>query len=88
MSAVEKVKAAAARLNSDEQFELFRWWIESDGFRQRQFAALKHDLDAGIEDLDNGLYREYSDANVMQLAEEVGRTGRERLAGAHKKSKP
>jgi hypothetical protein len=72
MSAVEKIKAAAARLNPDEQYELFRWWIESDGFRQRQIAALKQDISAGIDDLENGRYREYSDANVMQLAGDIG----------------
>jgi hypothetical protein len=87
VSAVEKVKAAAARLDPDEQYELFRWWIESDGFRQRQLVALKQDIAAGIDDLENGRYREYSDTNVMQLAEEVGRAGRERLAKAAKKTK-
>jgi hypothetical protein len=88
MSAVEKVKAAAARLNPDEQYELFRWWIESDEFRHRHLAALKQDLAAGIDDLENGRYREYSDTNVMRLAEDVGRAGRERLARAAKKPKP
>jgi len=88
MSAVEKIKAAAAQLNPDEQYEFFRWWIESDGFRQRQLAALKRDIAAGIDDLEKGRYREYSDANVMQLAEEIGRSGRERLAKSGKKSKP
>ena len=88
MSAVEKIKAAAARLNPDEQFELFRWWIESDGFRQRQLAALKQDIAAGIDDLENGHYEEYSDANVMQLAEDIGQAGRERLARTPKSRKP
>jgi hypothetical protein len=80
MSAVEKIKAATAELNPEEQFELFRWWIESDGFRQRQLAALKQDIGAGIDDLENGRYHEYSDTNVMQLAEDIGQSGRERLA--------
>jgi hypothetical protein len=87
MSAVEKIKAATARLNPDEQYELFRWWIESDGFRQRQLAALKQDIAVGIDDLENGRYREYSDSNVMQLAEDIGHAGRERLAKTGKKRK-
>jgi hypothetical protein len=87
MSAVEKVKAATVRLDPDEQYELFRWWIESDAFRQRQLAALKEDISLGIDDLENGRYREYSETNVMQLAEEIGRTGRQRLAKASKKRK-
>ena len=41
MSAVEKIKAAAAELNPDEQVELFRWWVESDTFKQRHLAVLK-----------------------------------------------
>lgn len=87
MSAVEKIKAATARLNPDEQYELFRWWIESDGFRQRQLAALKQDIAVGIDDLENGRYREYSDSDVMQLAEDVGQAGRERLNKSPKNRK-
>ncbi|MEO6033938.1 MAG: hypothetical protein ABIQ35_01655 [Verrucomicrobiota bacterium] len=54
MKAVEKIKAAAAELNPDEQVELFRWWVESDTFKTRQLAALKRDLAVGIQDLENG----------------------------------
>ena len=79
MSAVEKIKQAAAALNPDEQFELFRWWTESGVFRQHQLAALKREIATGIEDLDNGRFQTYSEANVMQLAEDIGRSGRERL---------
>ena len=79
MSAVEKIKAAAAELAPDEQYELFRWWTASDAFRQRQLAALKNDIASGIDDLNNGRYQTYGDTNVMQLAEDVGRAGRERL---------
>jgi len=87
MSAVEKIKAAAAGLGPDEQYELFRWWIESDSFKQRQLAALKRDIAAGIEDLEQGRFQTYSDANVMQLAENIGRAGRERLAKTRDESK-
>ena len=80
MSAVEKIKAAATELNSDEQYELFRWWVESDSFKQHQLAALKRDIAAGIDDLENGRYRTCTDSNVMQLAEDIGRSGREWLA--------
>ena len=80
MSAIEKIKAAATELNSDEQYELFRWWVESDSFKQHQLAALKRDIAAGIDDLENGRYRTCTDSNVMQLAEDIGRSGREWLA--------
>jgi hypothetical protein len=87
MRAVEKIKAAAAKLDPDEQVELFRWWVESDAFKQRQLAALKRDLAIGIEQLEDGRYRTYNDNNVMQLAEDVGRSGRARLAKARKNPK-
>ena len=87
MNAVEKLKAAAAKLNPDEQVELFRWWVESDTFKQRHLAALKRDIARGIDDLDHGQYQTYSDANVMQLAEDVGRSGRERLKKTRKDPK-
>lgn len=86
MSAIEKVKAATARLNPDDQYELFRWWIEPDGFRQRQLEALKQDIGTGIDDLENGRYREYSEAGLMHLAEDIGQPGRERLARTPKNS--
>jgi hypothetical protein len=79
MSVLEKIKAAAADLGPDKQFEFFRWWVESDTFKVRQLAALKRDIAAGIDQLDNGHYTAYDDANVMPLAEDVGRAGRERL---------
>ncbi len=79
MSAVEKIKLAAAALAPDEQYELFRWWTESDAFRQRQLAALERDIAAGLASLDGGRYQTYADTNVMQLAEDIGRAGRERL---------
>jgi hypothetical protein len=88
MNAVEKIKVAAAELNPDEQVELFRWWVGSDAFRQRQLAALKRDLAAGIEDLERGRYRTYDGANAMQLAEDVGRSGREHLKNSRKKPGP
>lgn len=79
MSVLEKVKAAAAKLNPDEQYEFFRWWVESDAFKKRQLAALKRDIMSGIKQLDSGQYRTFTEANVMQLAENTGRVGRERL---------
>ena len=79
MSAVEKIKLAAAELGPDEQYELFRWWTESDAFKQRQLFALQCEITSGLDDLEDGRYQTYTDANVMQLAEDIGRTGRERL---------
>ena len=84
MSAVEKVKMAAAKLNPDEQFEVFRWWVESDGFKQRQLDSLKREIAVGIDDLERGRYQTYGGASVLQLAEEIGRSGRERLAKQRK----
>ncbi len=87
MTAVERIKAEASKLNPDERYDLFRWWIESEGFKQRQLAALKKDIAEGIEDLENGRYRVYSEADAMKLAEEIGRRGRERLSKIRKSSK-
>ena len=87
MSAVEKIKAAAAELGPDEQYELFRWWIESDSFKQRQLAGLKRDIAVGIDQLNSGRYQTYDDSNIMQLAEDVGQSGRERLVKAQKNPK-
>ena len=79
MSPVEKIKQVAAELSSDEQYELFRWWTESDAFRRRQLSALKEDISKGLDDLKAGRFQVYDETNIMQLVEEIGRTGRDRL---------
>ena len=84
MSTLEEIKAATKRLKPDEQVELFNWWVQSDTFKTRQLAALKRELAVGIDQLDHGLYRAYDDSNVMQLAEEVGKSGREKLKDGRK----
>ncbi len=79
MSVLEEVKAAAAKLNPDEQYEFFRWWVESEAFKARQLAALKRDVAVGIDQLERGRYRTLTGETVMQLAEDVSRARRERL---------
>jgi hypothetical protein len=46
-----------------------------------KLAALKHKITAGIESFVHGRFETYSNANIMQLADEVGRVGRIRLNG-------
>lgn len=87
MSTVEKIKEATAKLKPDEQYELFRWWIESEAFKQRQLAALRRDIASGLRQLEQGDYQTYDDSSIMQLAEEVGRSGREKLRKERKKTK-
>jgi len=87
MTALEKIKAETARLEPDEQVELFRWWVASDTFKQRQLAALKREIAVGIEQLDQGRYQSYDAGNAMALAGEIGRSGRERLKLARKPPK-
>jgi hypothetical protein len=88
MSKIEAIKTAAAELGPEDQFELFRWWVQSDAFKQRQLAALKHDLTTGLADLENGRYQSYDESHVMQLAEEISRSGLERLDQAVKNRPP
>jgi len=84
MTALEKAKAATAALADDEQYELFRWWVESDSFRQRQLIALKLDIAVGIDQLDNGRYQTFAYYDVMQLADEISQNGRVRLQNIQK----
>jgi len=79
VSTLDEIKAAAAALNPEAQVELFRWWTQSDIFKARQPSALKRDIAVGIKQLEQGQYRVLDDANLMQLAEEVGMSGRQRL---------
>ena len=86
MSDVVRIKMETAELSPDEQVELFRWWVDSQAFKQWQLAALKRDIAIGVEQLNRGRYQTYNDANVMELAEDVTRSGRERLNMGRKHS--
>jgi hypothetical protein len=50
-------------------------------------TALKNAIASGTKDLAQGRYRTYDDSNLMQLAEEIGRSGRERLTKERKNAK-
>ena len=86
MSTLEEIKAATKRLKPDEQVELFNWWVQSDTFKARQLGALRRELAVGIDQLDQGRYRAYDDANVMQLADEASKSGTLRLKNGWKNS--
>ena len=79
MSTLEEIKAATAKLDLEEQVQLFRWWTSSEVFRTRQLASLKHEIALGLAQLERGQYRIYDEDSLMRLAEEVGSSGRKRL---------
>jgi hypothetical protein len=63
---------------------LLSYSLQLDQFKARQLAALKHELAVGIDQLEQGRYRAYDDTNVIRLAEEAGKSCRERLTGGRK----
>ena len=54
MSTVAEIKAAAARLSSNERLELFRWLAECEDIVRQQQADLLADIDAGLAEADRG----------------------------------
>jgi len=44
-----------------------------------KIAALKHEIAAGIEDFTHGRFQVYNETNLMQLADDISRSGRIRL---------
>ena len=53
-----------------------------------KLAALKREVAAGIDDLNHGRFQTYNDSNLMKLADDVGRRGRNRLNGIRLKVAP
>jgi|SRR5579859_794490 len=47
-------------------------------------ATLKKDIMAGVKELDSGRFQVYTDANLMSLADEIGRSARSRLNATRK----
>ena len=46
-----------------------------------KLAALKREIAAGVDDLNHDRFQTYNDSNLMKLADDVGRRGRNRLNG-------
>jgi hypothetical protein len=44
-----------------------------------KLARLKRDIFEGIQDVEDGRFKIYSNSNLMQLADEISRSGRIRL---------
>jgi putative addiction module CopG family antidote len=49
-------------------------------------AALRADIRAGFEAIERGEYEDYDERTTKDLAEDIKRRGRQRLAGATKKT--
>jgi hypothetical protein len=78
MSTLEEIKAAAAKLTAEQQFELFNWLIESEAFRKRQLEQLQNEINIGLEQLERGESRNY-EGSLTGLADEIKEEGRRRL---------
>ena len=50
-----------------------------------KLADLKREIAVGVEDLVRERFLTYSEANIMQLADDIGRIGRIRLNGVRLK---
>ncbi len=88
MSTVEEIKAAAASLKPEEQFELYKWLTESKMLRQRQLEALQKDIAIGLDQMEQGQYRVYDEHSLNSLADEIKSKGRKRLAEQKRDGRP
>lgn len=52
--------------------------------RDERLAALRREIGVGLKQLDRGEYIEYDEQTTKDLAGEIKRRGRERLAQVHK----
>jgi hypothetical protein len=81
MSTVAEVQAALQRLPAADRVALFNWLGQDEAVRAGELTALRAAVDEGDRDLVEGRYIVLeSDADFRALADDIGQTGRARLA--------
>ena len=66
-----------------EALELLK---ERDDLRKRKLTALRKDVRIGVEQLEQGVYAEYNQRTIKQLAERVKSRGARRLLSRPKRT--
>jgi hypothetical protein len=54
---------------------------------EKKLAALKREIALGIDDLENGRFQIFTEANLKRLADEICQSGRRRLKEAKPQQK-
>jgi len=80
----EKVQSGLYSSASEVVRDALRLLKERDSQREANLARLRHEIQLGIDQIQNGQFTTYTAEQLPQLAEEIKAEGRRRLAARAK----
>ncbi|MFA6543954.1 MAG: hypothetical protein WCS99_05990 [Limisphaerales bacterium] len=82
MSTIEEIKSAVSKVSLRERRELQRWLTDINEGERWTKETLKQAVQVGIDDLEQGRFKEYDEASLAEGFAGMKQRGRERLAAA------
>jgi|GEM_PF-961312 hypothetical protein len=80
MSTIEEIKTAVTKVSRQERRELQRWLQTISEGEPWTDETLRHEIELGLKDLEEGRYRTYDEAGLHEEFERIKLEGRRRLA--------
>ncbi|MEQ2007184.1 MAG: hypothetical protein ABMA26_10320 [Limisphaerales bacterium] len=80
MSTIEEIKCAVSKVSLRERRELHRWLTDINEGEPWTKESLKRAVQLGIDDLEQGRFKEYDEAGLDKMFAGIKRRGMKRLA--------
>ena len=80
MSTIEEIKSAVTKVSLKERRELQRWLTDINEGEPWTKETLKKAIQVGIDDLEQGRFKEYDEAGLDKMFAGIKRRGMKRLA--------
>ena len=80
MSTIEEIKSAVSKVSLRERRELQRWLTDINESEPWTKETLKKAIQVGIDDLEQGRFKEYDEAGLDKMFAGIKRRGAKRLA--------
>lgn len=79
MSTIEEIKSAVTKVPLRERRELQRWLTDFNAGEPWTKESLKQAIQVGIDDLEQGRFKEYDEAGLDKMFAGIRRRGMKRL---------
>lgn len=80
MNTLEEIKSAVTKVTLGERRELQRWLTDINEGEPWTKESLQKAIQAGIDDLEQGRFKEYDEAGLDKMFAGIKRRGAKRLA--------
>lgn len=80
MSTIEEIKSAVTKVSPSERRELQRWLADINAGEPWTKKSLQKAIQVGIDDLEQGRFKEYDEAGLDKFFAGIKKRGMKRLA--------